>query len=210
MKTYADRNRREVTFKVGDMVLVRLQPYRQHSAVLRKNQKFSMRYFGPFAIIAKVGTVAYKLELPTTAKIHPVFHVSQLKEFMGGAEEPYIPLPITTTDIVPTFVPNKVLDSRMIIKGRMSMPHVLIQWGEGHTAEIKWEDYNEIKDNYPLFNLEDKVELKGGGIVMKGPMGNNKANDDSSKESPTNLEEVRKGSRKRVTSTSVDGYITSM
>ncbi|MCI51126.1 GDT1-like protein 2, partial [Trifolium medium] len=92
------------------MVLVRLQPYRQHSAALRKNQKLSMRYFGPFKIIAKVGAVAYKLELPTNAKIHPVFHITQLKEFKGGTEEPYIPLPLTTTDIGPTFTPTRVLD----------------------------------------------------------------------------------------------------
>jgi hypothetical protein len=45
---------------------------------------------------------------------------------------------------------------------------------------------------------------------MKGTMGNSKANDDSAKESPTNLEEVRKGSRKRVINTRLDGYITSM
>ncbi|MCI42744.1 hypothetical protein A2U01_0063981, partial [Trifolium medium] len=27
--------------------------------------------------------------------------------------------------------------------------------------------FQKIKDNYTLFNLEDKVEFKGGGIVMK-------------------------------------------
>ncbi|MCI37053.1 hypothetical protein A2U01_0058277, partial [Trifolium medium] len=75
-----------------------------------------MRYFGPFKIIAKIGTVAYKLELPETAKIHPVFHIAQLKEFKGSNDEPYLPLPLTTADIGPTFTPNKVLDSRMLIK----------------------------------------------------------------------------------------------
>ncbi|PNX54976.1 hypothetical protein L195_g048599, partial [Trifolium pratense] len=92
MKSNADKKRKEAEFKEGDMVLVRLQPYRQHSAALRKNKKLSMRYFGPFKVLAKVGTVAYKLELPISAKIHPVFHISQLKEFKGGADEPYIPL----------------------------------------------------------------------------------------------------------------------
>ncbi|MCI09935.1 hypothetical protein A2U01_0031026, partial [Trifolium medium] len=171
MKSNADKKRKPAEFKVGDMVLVRLQPYRQHSVSLRKNQKLSMRYFGPFKIIARVGSVAYKLELPSHAKIHSVFHIAHLKEFKGGSDEPYIPLPLTTTDIGPTLVPNNVLDCRMIMQGKNQVPQVLIQWGEEPHAEIKWENFQEIKDNYPLYNLEDKVEFKGGGIVMKGIKG---------------------------------------
>ncbi|PNX60469.1 hypothetical protein L195_g051946 [Trifolium pratense] len=129
MKHHADKKRKDVEFKVGDKVLVKLQPYRQHSAILRKNKKLSMRYFGPFNIIAKVGTIAYKLELPPTAKIHPVFHIAQLKQFKGNSEEPYIPLPLTTSEIGPTFHPNKVLDTRMIVQGSSQIPQVLIQWG---------------------------------------------------------------------------------
>ncbi|MCH99534.1 transposon TF2-1 polyprotein, partial [Trifolium medium] len=162
MKINADKKRKPAEFKVGDMVLVRLQPYRQHSVSLRKNQKLSMRYFGPFKIIARVGSVAYKLELPTHAKIHSVFHISQLKEFKGGSDEPYIPLPLTTTDIGPTLVPVNVLECRMIMQGKKAVPQVLIQWGEEPQTEIKWENFQEIKDNYPLYNLEDKVEFKGG------------------------------------------------
>ncbi|MCH81226.1 retrotransposon protein [Trifolium medium] len=209
MKTNADRKRRDATFNVGDMVLVRLQPYRQHSAILRKNQKLSMRYFGPFKIIAKVGDVAYKLELPETAKIHSVFHIAQLKEFRGGNDEPYFPLPLTTSDTGPMFIPTKVLDTRMLIKNQLQVPQVLIQWGDDTSAEFKWEDFQEIKDNYPLFNLEDKVEFKGGGIVMKGILGNDQMKGDSAHTTPNNVVKVRKGNRKRVTSTRLEGYITN-
>ncbi|GAU23864.1 hypothetical protein TSUD_369720 [Trifolium subterraneum] len=209
MKHYVDKKRKDVEFKVGDKVLVKLQPYRQHSTTLRKNQKLSMRYFGPFNILAKVGTIAYKLDLPSTAKIHPVFHIAQLKPFKGNNDEPYIPLPLTTSEIGPTFQPAKVLDTRMIVQGNSHVPQVLIQWGKNADADVKWEDFTDIKDNYPSFNLKDKIVLKGGGIVMKGNMDNNQINDDSANVNSTNFEGVRKGSRIRVASTRLDGYITN-
>ena len=51
--------RRDLQFMVGDLVLVKLQPYKQHSVALRKHQKLGMRYFGPFLVIERIGTVAY-------------------------------------------------------------------------------------------------------------------------------------------------------
>lgn len=50
MKHYADKHRRNEEFQVGELVLVKLQPYRQHSVALRKHQKIGLRYFGPFKI----------------------------------------------------------------------------------------------------------------------------------------------------------------
>lgn len=79
MKRLADKKRRKISFNVGDWVLVKLQPYRQHSLPLRKNQKLGMRYFGPFEISQRIGSVAYKLILPEHTRIHSVFHVSLLK-----------------------------------------------------------------------------------------------------------------------------------
>jgi hypothetical protein len=76
MKKQANKNRSERKFKVGDMVFLKLQPYVQSSLAHRSNLKLSFKFFGPFKVLARVGYVAYKLELPSTAAIHPVFHVS--------------------------------------------------------------------------------------------------------------------------------------
>ncbi|XP_045822209.1 uncharacterized protein LOC123915111 [Trifolium pratense] len=98
MKNQADNKRKDGIFNVGDIVLVKLQPYWQHSVDLRKNKKLSTRQFGPLTVIEKIGNLAYKLKLLATTKIHPVFHISQLKEFKSSNEEPYFRLPLTTSE----------------------------------------------------------------------------------------------------------------
>jgi hypothetical protein len=79
MKNHADKNRTERSFSVGSWVYVKLQPYVQTSVAARSNQKLSFRFFGPYQITEKVGSVAYKLQLSATSTVHPIFHVSQLK-----------------------------------------------------------------------------------------------------------------------------------
>ena len=81
-KSYADLDRRDVEFAVGDKVLLRVSAIR---GVMRfgKRGKLSPKYIGPFEIIARIGEVAYKLELPNELeKVHNVFHVSQLRKYV--------------------------------------------------------------------------------------------------------------------------------
>ena len=90
MKKYANLKRRELEFNIGDSVFVKLQPYRQHSLKLERNHKLGMHYFGPFHVIQCIDQVAYKLELPPEARIHPIFHVSFLKLCIGDPSDQYI------------------------------------------------------------------------------------------------------------------------
>ena len=69
MKHQTDKHCREVTFEVGDWVYVKLHPYQQRSLTTKRNEKLTARFYGPFQVISKVGTVAYKLALPHTASI---------------------------------------------------------------------------------------------------------------------------------------------
>lgn len=83
MKFLADSNRIEREFQVADWVYLKLQPYRQVTETLRKNMKLSAKYYGPYETLEKIGPVAYKLALPESSRVHPVFHVSQLKKSVG-------------------------------------------------------------------------------------------------------------------------------
>nr|GEZ20715.1 reverse transcriptase domain-containing protein [Tanacetum cinerariifolium] len=79
-KSYADKRATSLEFEVGDMVLLKLSP-RKGAVHFRKREKLSTCYVGPFKILARVGPVAYTLELPEELKgIHSTFHVSNLKK----------------------------------------------------------------------------------------------------------------------------------
>ena len=75
-KVQADKHRVEREFEVGDLVYLRLQPYK-HASIKRSGaEKLQPRFFGPYKVKRKVGDVAYELYLPPGSKIHNVFHVS--------------------------------------------------------------------------------------------------------------------------------------
>jgi len=83
----ANRHRTNHSFEPGDWVWVRLQPYRQHSLERRTHQKLGPRFSGPYQVLRRIGSVAYELQLPSSARVHPVFHVSLLRPFKGPAGE---------------------------------------------------------------------------------------------------------------------------
>ncbi|GKC79899.1 putative reverse transcriptase domain-containing protein [Tanacetum coccineum] len=85
-KSYADRRAKPLEFEVDDMVLLKVSPWKG-TVRFGKHGKLSLCYFGPFKILAKVGPVAYTLELPEELKgIHSTFHVSNLKKCLAEGD----------------------------------------------------------------------------------------------------------------------------
>ena len=84
MKQQADQHRSERSFNVGDWVFLRLQPYKQMSLKnTKKDNKLSPKYYGPYKVLQNIGSMAYKLELLASSRVHPVFHVSYLKKVIS-------------------------------------------------------------------------------------------------------------------------------
>lgn len=162
MKVQADNHRREISFEVGDYVYLKLQPYQQRSVAFRSSNKLSPYFYGPFRILARIGTVAYKLELPVESLIHDVVHVSLLKKQLGTDHiiSPQLPTFADSSSILPQ--PEMILDRRVIQKGRYRpRQEILVKWIGSPTADATWENQWRFAKSYPHFDLADKDIPRG-------------------------------------------------
>ena len=101
----------------------------------RAGVKLEPKYFGAFQVLDKVGPMAYKLDLPQSAKIHPTIHVSQLKAFVGVLPAlPYIPAWLHGTQATNTRVPVKIVARRVLKRHNAAVVQYLVQW-EGLTED---------------------------------------------------------------------------
>jgi hypothetical protein len=102
----------------------------------------ALKYYGPYSVIAKVGNLAYKLHLPTESKIHPVFHVSQLKEFTLDFTLVCSQLPQVPDLDVTEVSPEQVLERRLVKKGNVAIIQVLVKWSGFPTSSATREDFS--------------------------------------------------------------------
>lgn len=108
MKCQTDLHRTERSFNAGEWVFLRLQPFRQNSVAMRRNLKLSPRFYRSYQILQKVGQDAYRLlDLPPGSKIHPVFHVSQLKKKLGQLGTPQTFLPHVAAEGIVEAMPEE-------------------------------------------------------------------------------------------------------
>jgi hypothetical protein len=146
---YADRTRREEIFKVGDQVLLSSQHINTAYQIKQHSKKLSHRWIGPYPIEQVVSKVAYKLRLPDNMHIHPVFHVSVLKRYTLNPPEfsdrdvPPRPPP-TIIDGRPEFEVEKLLDKRVIRRGRGSTTQYLVKWLGYPEYEATWEPTSNL------------------------------------------------------------------
>ncbi|GJU60903.1 putative reverse transcriptase domain-containing protein [Tanacetum coccineum] len=149
-KSYADLKRKPMEFQVGDRVMLKVSPWK---GVVRfgKRGKLNPRYVGPFKVLEKVRSVAYKLELPQElSRVHNTFHVSNLKKCYS--DEPLaVPLEGLHIDDKLQFVeePVEIMEREIKRLKRSRIPLVKVRWNSRRGPEFTWEREDSFKKKYP-------------------------------------------------------------
>ncbi|WMV58576.1 hypothetical protein MTR67_051961 [Solanum verrucosum] len=116
-----------------------------------KEGKLSSRFIGPYRISKRVGNVAYQLELPQKlAVVHPVFHISILKKFMG---DPSLIIPTEDIGIKDKLsyeeIPVQILDRQVDKLRTKEVALVKVLWRNQSVKEATWEPEEDMKKSYP-------------------------------------------------------------
>ena len=149
-KSYADVRRKPMEFQVGDKVMLKVSPWK---GMIRfgKRGKLNPRYIGPFKILERIGSVAYKLELPDElSRVHPTFHVSQLKKCLSD-ETLVIPLKEIRLDdkLVFTEEPVEIMDREVKQLKQNRIPIVKVRWDSKRGPTYTWEREDRFREKYP-------------------------------------------------------------
>ena len=116
----------------------------------RKRGKLRPWYIGPFRVIARVGRVAYRLELPAEfSQIHDTFHVSQLRKCITD-ESAVVPLEDIQVDASLNYVerPVAIRDRKIKVLRNKEVPLVQVQWQHRKGSELTWEPEREMREQY--------------------------------------------------------------
>ena len=153
---HADAHRRDVNYKVGDMVLLSTKHITLKSPGTRK---LLPRWIGPFSVLKRIGELAYRLDLPDSMqRIHPVFHVSKLKPYHEDGRVQPPPAPIEIEGELEYEVEN-IIDKKVIKHKRRPdvVQYLINEKGYGHEHN-SWETASTVT------NAQEVVQAFENGL----------------------------------------------
>jgi hypothetical protein len=153
-ESYANKRRRPLQFEVGDHVYLKVSPMKGMKRFGVKG-KLSPHYIGPFPILGRCRTVAYKLQLPPSlAGVHDIFHVSQLKKCLKT------PVDVVLSEVAPLELdltypehPIKILDQKSHVTRQRTIKFYKIQWSNHTVEEATWESDDFLRSRHPEFEV---------------------------------------------------------
>jgi hypothetical protein len=167
----ANKSWRDVTFQVDDQVLLSANHINLASQALRPTKKLQHRFLGPYRIIQKVSPVAYKLALPDSLRIHPVFHVSLLRPYKDpmtfpGQSRPDPPPPAVTIEDHSEYEVERILDHRT----HRNRTEFLVKWVGYPEYDASWEPQEHLQNAPEIlraYTASRSMPGVGGGNVME-------------------------------------------
>ncbi|GJU95771.1 reverse transcriptase domain-containing protein [Tanacetum coccineum] len=177
-KSYTDRRTKLLEFEVGDMALLKVSPWKG-TVRFGMREKLIPHYIRPFKILARVGTVAYTLELPEEcielgeqaygiilARVGPVAYTLELHEELKGIHSTFyvsnLKKCLAEGDIVVSMdeiqlddklhmieEPAEVVDQEVKRLKQSRIPIVKVCWNSQRGLKFTWEREDQIKKKYP-------------------------------------------------------------
>jgi hypothetical protein len=141
-------------FEVGNHVYLRVSPMKGVKRFGVKG-KLAPRYIRPFPILEKCGIVAYKLDLPPSlARVHNIFHVSQLKKCLKAPMDVVLP-EVTPLEVDLSYPGHliKILDQKDRVTRRKTIKFLKIQRSNHSEEEATWESEDFLCSRHPKFVL---------------------------------------------------------
>ena len=161
--TNANRHRREHVFKQGDLVYLSADHLRVHGAADSK-KKFAKRAYGPYKVKRVLSPLTYELDLPASVKIHPVVHISALREHLTSQrfpdrDEVYSPPPAEVIDEEEHFHVQAFVGARRY--GKTQKLQFLVDWVGYGPDERLWIDADRLKGDLSADAYEKLVAQLG-------------------------------------------------
>ncbi|RVX07813.1 Transposon Ty3-G Gag-Pol polyprotein [Vitis vinifera] len=161
-KSYVDNRRQDLEFEAGDHVFLKVSPMKSIMRFGRKGKPSSC-FVGPFEVLERVGTLAYKVALsPSLSKIHNVFHVSTLRKYIYDPSHVVELEPIQIyEDLTYEEVPVLIVDVMNKVLRHVVVKLVKIQWSNHSIREATWELEEEMRESTTSFSRPKYVKFRG-------------------------------------------------
>ena len=159
---YADQHRRDITFVVGDKVLLSTDHLKMVGSDTR-TPKFASKYIGPFVIKRVVNANAYELDLPVQMRISPVLNISRLKVYRDPSSFPSRPSSVSRPPpeiVLEDGAEQYVVESILAKRGSGTRSQYLVKWLGYPVWEATWQKSSSLTEaKEAVQDFESALEL---------------------------------------------------